>query len=186
MATKLPKFDFDMPSNLTTSEKATYPWEDWFDGDIWQIQVDDDFDPHPLMMERIIRTRATGRGARVQLRHQPTNGGVHRFDVSIQADSPEAAEKKLTKLLERETGTSFKPSPFGVIVFERVDVKGPAALKKAEQAAKRQAKRANAEKAAAETLAKAGIKRTPAVKAAAKPRKAVSKTPSKKTPAKVA
>ena len=74
MATKIKTFDFDQPSTLTTTEKATYPWDQWFDGDIWQITWNEDFQTHPLMMERIIRTRATGRGVKVKLRHVPMNG----------------------------------------------------------------------------------------------------------------
>lgn len=87
MANKLKTFDFDQPSTLTTTEKATYPWDMWFDGDIWQLTWDEDYHTHPLMMERIIRTRATGRGAKVRLRHVPMNGEpwgkliVQRTDV---------------------------------------------------------------------------------------------------------
>jgi len=150
MATKIKTFDWSQPSAITTpSEKAVYPWDEWLDGDIWQLQQDDDFDTHPLMMERIIRTRATARGAKVRLRHQPVNG----------------------------------QSPFGVIILQRTDVKGPAEARKAEQAANRAAKKAEAEKAAAKTLKDAGIK--PVKKAAAKAngngavKKAVSKRPHK-------
>ena len=74
MATKLKTFDFSQPSRLTTSDKATYPWDEWLDGDIWELTSGKDFDGHPLMMERIIRTRATGRHAKINLRHIPMNG----------------------------------------------------------------------------------------------------------------
>ena len=74
MAEKLSKFDWTSQSKLTEGDKAVYPWDDWMDGDIWQLVYGEDFDPHPLMMERIIRTRATGRGAKVKLRHQALNG----------------------------------------------------------------------------------------------------------------
>ena len=97
MATKLKSFDWTSPSTLTTSEKATYPWEDWFDGDIWQLTQDEDFDGHPLMMERIIRTRATGRKAKVHLRHVPRNGEqwgtivLQRWDITGPNESKRAA-----------------------------------------------------------------------------------------------
>lgn len=164
MATKLRTFDFSQPSVITSpNEKAVYPWDEWLDGDIWQITEGDDFATHPLMMERIIRTRATARGAKVRLRHQPANG--------------------------RKNG-----DPFGVIILQRTDVKGPAEAKKAEQAAKRAATKAEAEKAAAETLRKAGIKpvkkvaKTAAVKhpkgnatkAAPSKKAAVKSTPTKR------
>jgi hypothetical protein len=98
MATKLKTFDFSVPSKLTTSEKATYPWDEWLDGDIWQLTSGEDFDGHPLMMERIIRTRATGRRAKINLRHVPMNGEpwgiivVQRNDVQ----GPNAAKKAET------------------------------------------------------------------------------------------
>ena len=70
MATKLKDFDFTHQSKLTPSGgKDSYPWDEWFDGDIWQITYGEDFDSHPLMMERIIRTRIVGREGKVTLRH---------------------------------------------------------------------------------------------------------------------
>lgn len=74
MAEKLRTFDFEKPSELTSSEKIQYPWDQWLDGDIWQLTQGEDFMTHPLMMERIIRTRATTRQAKVRLRHLPING----------------------------------------------------------------------------------------------------------------
>ena len=100
MAEKLQTFDFGRASALTTSEKATYPWDEWLDGDIWQLTEGEDFHTHPLMMERIIRTRATGRGAKVRLRHLPRPGNgkdpfglivVQRHDIVGPAEQ-EAAE----------------------------------------------------------------------------------------------
>jgi len=84
MATKLRTFDWSKPSVLTSAEDAAYvyPWTTWLDGDIWQLTKGEDFGAHPLMMERIIRTRATGRGAKVQLRHQPL-GDDPSFGVII-------------------------------------------------------------------------------------------------------
>jgi len=154
MATKLRTFDFSQPSVITSpNEKAVYPWDEWLDGDIWQLTQGEDFDTHPLMMERIIRTRATARRTKVRLRHQPLDG--------------------------RRNG-----DPFGVIILQRTDVKGPAEAKKVEQANKRAAKRAEAEKAAAKTLREAGIK---PVKAAARNGNGATKhakgTPSKKVAA---
>lgn len=152
MATKLRTFDFSQPSVITSpNEKAVYPWDEWLDGDIWQITEGDDFATHPLMMERIIRTRATARGAKVRLRHQPRDG--------------------------RKNG-----DPFGVIVLQRTDVKGPAESKKVEQAAKRAATKAAAEKDAAATLRKAGIKpvKKAVTKTAAVKHPKANATPSKK------
>ena len=86
MATKLTTFDFDKPSHLTTAsdDKQAYPWAEWFDGDIWELTYREDFDPHPLMMERIIRTRASNKNhkAKVTMRHLPP-GPLNGEDAAI-------------------------------------------------------------------------------------------------------
>jgi hypothetical protein len=121
MAEKLTKFDFQKPSEITSTEKMPYPWTQWLDGDIWKLTAGEDFHTHPLMMERIIRTRATSRKARVRLRHQPLHTG--------------------------------NGDPFGIIIMQRTDLIGPNEAKKAEQQAKRQAKKANAEVEAQQLVA---------------------------------
>src|SRR5882672_3598278 len=105
MATKLKSYDFSQPSQLTTSEKATYPWDEWFDGDIWQITCGEDFDGHPLMMERIIRTRATGKRARVRLRHLPLNGDQWGAIVLQRVDIVGPNEAKRTASNEKRAAT---------------------------------------------------------------------------------
>ena len=141
MATKLTTFDFEKPSHLTTSseDKQAYPWAEWFDGDIWQLTYREDFDPHPLMMERIIRTRAVGRQAKVRVRHMPLNG---------------------------QAGTN---DPTGVIIMERTDIDGPQQQKKSEAAARRKAKKAAASAEATKTLEEMNLaKKAPAKKAPSK------------------
>ena len=102
MAEKLRTFDFEKPSELTSSEKIQYPWDQWLDGDIWQLTQGEDFMTHPLMMERIIRTRATTRQAKVRLRHQPLHEGngdpfgmivIQRTDKVGPADAKKAEQK---------------------------------------------------------------------------------------------
>lgn len=108
MAEKLRSFDFDKPSEITSSEKRLYPWDQWFDGDIWKLTAGEDFGTHPLMMERIIRTRAVNRGAKVRLRHQPLDPNskdpfgvivIQRTDVDGPAEQKkaEAAAKRKAK-----------------------------------------------------------------------------------------
>lgn len=169
MAETLKKYDWDQPSHLTKTEKATYPWDEWLDGNIWKLTQGEDFFPHPLMMERIIRTRATGRGAKIRMRHEAAS------------DSPRSK------------------NPFGIIILQRTDTptNGKAPAEKAKAASKAPAKKATPAKASAakapakKAVAKAAApaKAAPAKKAApvkaATPSKAAA--PSKKaTPAKAA
>lgn len=80
MATRLRSFDFTTQSAVTSETKKgrnRYPWNEWFDGDIWKLTQGEDFDSSPLMMERVIRTRASNKSNRVKvtLRHLPTQNG---------------------------------------------------------------------------------------------------------------
>lgn len=142
MAEKLSDFDWSTPSHLTKSdEKAVYPWDDWLDGDIWRLTRGEDFEPHPLMMERVIRTRASGRKhdpAKVRIRHLPLNGSKDTAD------------------------------PTGVIVLERTDKLGPKGLESQTAAAKKEQKAEARRKRDAERRAekKAAAKKAPSKKAA--------------------
>jgi hypothetical protein len=71
MATKLRSYDWTKPSKLTQGDKATHPWHEWFDSTPTRLSFGEDFQNDPLMMERIIRTRATGKGVKVKIRHEP-------------------------------------------------------------------------------------------------------------------
>lgn len=111
MAEKLTKFDFKKPSEITSTEKMPYPWATWLDGDIWKLTEGEDFYTHPLMMERIIRTRATSRKARVRLRHAPLNGDspfgviiLQRTDIMgpNEAKKVEATAKRKAKKASAE------------------------------------------------------------------------------------
>jgi hypothetical protein len=112
MATKLKTYDFGPQSKLTTGKKADYPWEDWFDGDIWQITMGDDFEGNPLMMERIIRSRAVSRDAKVKLRHvgidENSNGmGVIVFQRT-DIEGPETRKRRETNEKRQNTRAAKK------------------------------------------------------------------------------
>ena len=97
MATKLKEFDFSHQSRLTPlGEQDDYPWDEWFDGDIWQIEYGEDFSPHPLMMERIVRTRVVSREGKVTLRHVGKDGEPWGFIVLQRTDlvGPMARRKR--------------------------------------------------------------------------------------------
>jgi hypothetical protein len=123
MAEKLREFDFTSSRPRRTDGSYNYPWDDWFDGDIWKLEEGVDFPGEPLMMERIIRTRATNRGAKIKLRH---------------IDSTEVCTK------------CGQPGP-GSLVVQRYDIVGPTAARKAAAKEKRAASKA-APKPAAEPV----------------------------------
>jgi hypothetical protein len=133
MATKLTEFNFDAPSRMTSGDKAIYPWDDWFDGDIWQLEQGTDFDTHPLMMERIIRTRATGKGAKIRMRHQPLNGDSWGVIVLERTDieGPEARDNRLAAAAAKRAAKKAAAEP------AKAAAKKPAASKKAAAPAKK-------------------------------------------------
>ena len=98
MAEVLKEFDWTAPppANLP---KPTYKWEEWFNGDIWMLTQGEDFYGHPLMMERITRTRATTREATIRLRHVGVNGDrygklvVQRTDIIGPTETKKAERK---------------------------------------------------------------------------------------------
>jgi|SRR5262245_33002445 len=120
MAIKLKEFDFATPSPKTM-DKATYYWDDWFDGDIWELTQGEDFHGHPLMMERIIRTRATSRKAKIQLRHVGVNGDsygkvvIQRTNIEgpNERKRREAREKRAKTIAEKKAsnGVPLKAGP---------------------------------------------------------------------------
>lgn len=83
MSERLTHYDFSKPSIITASDRMNYPWDEWFDGGIWRIEQGVDFKTHPLMMERIIRTRATARKAKIVLRHEPRPGTQDPFGYIV-------------------------------------------------------------------------------------------------------
>lgn len=125
MAVVLKSFDFSKLSQLTSHEdRKNYPWEDWFDGRIWKLTEGKDFQAHPLMMERIIRTRASTDKAKLQLRHVARgNGSDDPWGFIIlqnkaggqyieAAPKPEKATKKAApKKAPAKKAAAKKPSP---------------------------------------------------------------------------
>lgn len=108
MANRLATYDFTNSSTISNAQdRMMYPWDEWFDGSIWRIEQGVDFKTHPLMMERIIRTRATARKVKIVLRHEPTDESnpfgfivFRRTDVS----APE------TSLVETQPHTGVTPT----------------------------------------------------------------------------
>ena len=115
MATKLKDFDFTPQSRLTNGDKGNYSWEEWFDGDIWEIRADEDFDINPLMMERIIRTRAVSRNAKVTLRHQPLTDQPYGMGAIVlqrtDIEGPDARKRRLTNEKRAAARAAKKPTP---------------------------------------------------------------------------
>ena len=87
MSERLTEYDFTEASQITKSERRNYPWNEWFDGSIWRLTWGVDFDTHPLMMERVIRTRATSRKIKLSIRHEGDDSNPFQHIV-LQRHSP--------------------------------------------------------------------------------------------------
>lgn len=150
MAERLRQFDFTAQSAITSAEskgRNRYPWTDWFDGDIWKITQGEDFDTSPLMMERIIRTRASNKNhkAKVTLRHlAPLNGDapaivLQRTDIAGPSvlKKAEQAEKRAAKKAEAQAAAQETLQRAGIKPVKKPISKRPA--KKAPAVPKRRA-----------------------------------------------
>ena len=156
MAERLSSFDFTAQSAITSAEskgRNRYPWDDRFDGDIWKITRGVDFDAEPLMMERIIRTRASNKNhkAKVTLRHLPALNGdspsivLQRTDIvgPSAAKKLEQKERRQAKRMAAEQGAQETLRAAGITpsatkvngtkktVSKRPAKKAPAARKRA-------------------------------------------------------
>lgn len=69
MAEVITAFDPEVPVEHDRQRK--YPWDQWFDGQIWRLTPGVDFENHPLVIERQIRTRASARKVAVHIQHGP-------------------------------------------------------------------------------------------------------------------
>lgn len=127
MATKLRTFDFTLVKEKRP--KPVYHWNDWFDGDIWQLEEGVDFYIEPLMMERITRTRATSRGAKVRMRHVGSNGS--RYLVMQRTDVVGPNEAKAQVRREKYAATREATKANGAHVNGAVAKKSPSKRKAA-------------------------------------------------------
>lgn len=77
MATVLRSFDWSRVSRNSDSPRTrSYPWTDWFDGRIWQLEPEVDFDGPAYSLEKVIRSTATKQGYRVRVRITPEGNVV--------------------------------------------------------------------------------------------------------------
>jgi hypothetical protein len=75
MATILRSYDWSVVSkNNKRARSRSYPWDDWFDGRIWELVPKVDFDGPATSLERVIRTSANRRNIKVRIRID--NGSV--------------------------------------------------------------------------------------------------------------
>lgn len=64
MAKKLKSFNFE---NGTSSRKSKYAWDEWFDGDIWQLEQGKDFKIKPASFRISLGTNAKKRGLKLRI-----------------------------------------------------------------------------------------------------------------------
>jgi len=92
MSTVLKSFDWTFVSrNSATPRSRSYPWNDWFDGRIHQLEPGTDFDCPPVSLERVIRTSANRRGIKVRVRI------TEEGNVVVQKHEDQTSERGVTK-----------------------------------------------------------------------------------------
>ena len=119
MAEKLKEFDFSKSRQRRTDGNIVYHWDDWFNGDVWLLKSGEDFLGHPLMMERISRTRATNFGAKIKIAHVCENGDGDKWGygslvlqrVDIIGPSEAKRAERRAKLQATREAKAAKPAP---------------------------------------------------------------------------
>lgn len=81
MASILKSYDWSYVSqNNKRARERSYPWEDWFDGRIWKLEPNVDFDGPATSLERVMRTSANRKGIKVRIRIDEGNIVVQRHE----------------------------------------------------------------------------------------------------------
>ena len=153
MAERLSSFDFTAQSAITSAEskgRNRYPWDDWFDGDIWKITRGEDFDAEPLMMERIIRTRASNKNhrAKVTLRHLPALNGDAPSIVLQRTDIVGPSVAKKLEQRERRQAKKMQAEQAAQETLRAAGITPTAKKVNGKQVSKRPAKKAPSRKRA--------------------------------------
>ena len=92
MSTVLKSFDWTFVSRNSASPRSrSYPWTEWFDGRIHQLEPGTDFDCPPVSLERVIRTSANRRGIKVRVRI------TEEGNVVVQKHEDSGMERGVTK-----------------------------------------------------------------------------------------
>jgi hypothetical protein len=105
MSTILRSYDWSVVSrNNKRARSRSYPWDEWFDGRIHQLEPKVDFDGPPTSLERVIRTSANRRGIKVRIRIDDGNVVVQQHEdgapMRTVTKSPSAKSIRERKLAE--------------------------------------------------------------------------------------
>lgn len=96
-------FDPEVPVEHDRQRK--YPWDQWFDGQIWRLTPGVDFENHPLVIERQIRTRASARKVAVHIQHGPDYAYLN---IQATARPEPSNEQQLQALVEDAVETAVE------------------------------------------------------------------------------
>lgn len=103
MAEVITAFDPEVPVEHDRQRK--YPWDQWFDGQIWRLTPGVDFENHPLVIERQIRTRASARKVAVHIQHGPDYAYLN---IQATARPEPSHEQQLQALVEDAVETAVE------------------------------------------------------------------------------
>jgi hypothetical protein len=121
MATILRSYDWSQVSRANKRARSrSYPWDDWFDGRIWQLEPRVDFDGPAVSLERVIRTSANRRGIKVRIRIDGDVVVVQRHEDGdpFRTITKSPSLKSIKAAKEAETN-GHKPEPVKVSATPR-------------------------------------------------------------------
>jgi hypothetical protein len=112
MATILRSYDWSIVSrNNKRARSRSYPWDDWFDGRIWELHPGEDFDGPTTSLERVIRTSANRRDIKVRIRIDDGNVIVqmHNGDSPLRSVTKSPSAKSIKAAREAATTNGSGP-----------------------------------------------------------------------------
>jgi hypothetical protein len=79
VAKKIDAFPDALPQNV-------YPWDEWFDGSVWELTPGDDFKGKPATFRASAVAQAARRDGKVRTRKVPGPDGIERLYLQFYRD----------------------------------------------------------------------------------------------------
>jgi hypothetical protein len=64
-------------------DSSRYPWEEWLDGDVWELAQGEDFKGKSNAFRSNARSRAKKRGGKIRARILKEDGGVEKLYIQF-------------------------------------------------------------------------------------------------------
>jgi hypothetical protein len=89
--------------------QSNYPWDEWFDGSVWELMPGEDFKGRPVTFRSSAIAQATRRNGTVRIRKITRSDGVERLYLQFHpGDSAPDQESEADQHVDHEPGHALE------------------------------------------------------------------------------